>query len=305
MKALRAHARGGADQLVYEDAPVPEPDPGHVLVAVHAAGITFTELLWDESWSRNGVDRTPIVPAHELSGTVVDLGPGVTEPAVGTEVYGLIPFDRDGAAAEYAVVPVSSLVDKPRCIPHEQAAAFPLAALTAWQALTLHARVRRGSTVLVQGGAGSVGGFAVQLASTLGATVTATCLAGDIDFVRSLGADDVRPPGGLPPRAYDVVLDTVSGQTLEDSYGLVHRGGTLVTLLVPPSQDRADRLGITAVFFVVSADRSQLGQIASMIDDGTLQVTVAQTFPLRDGRAAYQSGSRSPRLPGKTVLVVR
>lgn len=169
MRAVRAHRRGGPEQLVYEVAPRPEPAPGDVLVAVHAASITSDELTWDTTWTDNnepgGRDRTPIIPAHETSGVVAALGPEVTGTKVGDEVYGLIPFVRDGAAAEYVTVPADVLAAKPATVDHDAAAAVPLAALTAWQALVDHAALRAGQHVLIHGAAGGVGSFAVQLAA--------------------------------------------------------------------------------------------------------------------------------------------
>lgn len=140
-----------------------------MLVAVHAASITSDELTWDTTWTDNnepgGRDRTPIIPAHEMSGVVAALGPEVTGTKVGDEVYGLIPFVRDGAAAEYVTVPADVLAAKPATVDHDAAAAVPLAALTAWQALVDHAALRAGQHVLIHGAAGGVGSFAVQLAA--------------------------------------------------------------------------------------------------------------------------------------------
>ena len=135
MMALRAHARGGPEQLVYEQAPALAAGPGEAFIAVHAAAITFAELTWDLSWTtRDGADRTPVIPSHEMSVTVAGLGDGIAGLAVGDEVIGLIDFDRDGAAAEYVAMPAASLAAKPPSVSHEQAATLPLAALTAWQA---------------------------------------------------------------------------------------------------------------------------------------------------------------------------
>ena len=230
MMALRAHARGGPEQLVYERAPRPVPGPGEALVAVHAAGITFDELTWDLSWTRSdGADRTPVIPAHEVSGTVASTGPGVTDLAPGDGVYALIDFGRDGAAAEYVTVPASALAARPRSLSHVQAATLPLAALTAWQALTDHAGLVRGERVLVQGGAGGVGVYAVQLAAFLGGQVTAAGRSHSEDFVRGLGATDFissqGPGGGAKTASQDVVIDTVGGQVLADSFALLRRGG--------------------------------------------------------------------------------
>ncbi len=306
MMALRAHARGGPEQLVYEQAPAPVPGPGEALVAVHAAAITFAELTWDLSWTtRDGRDRTPVIPSHEMSGTVTGIADGVTGVAVGDEVYGLIEFDRDGAAAEYVAVPAGDLAAKPRSISPAETATLPLAALTAWQALVDYAAVEPGERVLVHGGAGGVGAFAVQLAAILGAHVTATGRGGDAAFVRSLGAETFVAAGeGALPDQVDVVIDTVGGAVLDASYGLMRAGGRLVTLGAPPSQERAKDFGVHAMFFVVAPDPGELAQLAKLVDEGTLRTAVSQTFPLRDGRHAFESAGR-PRPPGKTVLIVR
>jgi NADPH:quinone reductase-like Zn-dependent oxidoreductase len=222
MMALRAHVRGGPEQLVYEQAPVPVPGPGEALVAVHAAAITFTELTWDLSWTtRDGRDRTPVIPSHEVSGTVASLGPEAGGLAVGDEVYGLIDFDRDGAAAEFVTLPAAHLAARPRSVAHAQAATLPLAALTAWQAVADQAALKPGEQVLVQGGAGGVGSYAVQLAAILGGTVTATGHANDRDFVLGLGAttfvalEDSTAGQAAAEHGFDVVIDTVGGAVLD------------------------------------------------------------------------------------------
>jgi NADPH:quinone reductase-like Zn-dependent oxidoreductase len=187
MQAIRAHSRGGPDRLRLEQAPVPVPEAGEVLIEIHAAAITDDELLWDESWTRGGVDRTPIIPSHEVSGTVGKLGDRLSDLKIGEDVYGLIEFDRDGAAAQYVTVPAADLARKPRSVDHIQAAALPLAALTAWQALLDHAQLRAGESVLVTGGAGGVGAYVVQLARHFGAHVAATVsTVGQFDLVTDL-----------------------------------------------------------------------------------------------------------------------
>ena len=303
--ALRAHARGGPEQLVYGPAPVPVPGRGEALVAVHAASITFAELSWDESWTtRDGRDRTPVIPSHEVSGTVARLGPGAGGLTVGEEVYGLIDFDRDGAAAEYVTVPAAHLAARPRSVSDEQAATLPLAALTAWQALVDHAALEPGERVLVQGGAGGVGSLTVQLAAILGGIVTATGHAGQRDFVLGLGATSFLAPDAAVPEGFDVVIDTIGGAVLEASYGVTRRGGRLVTLSAPPSADKASALGVRAMFFIVTPDAAELAKLAGLVDEGKLRPVISQVFPLRDGRQAFESASQ-PHPPGKTVLVVR
>ncbi len=313
MMALRAHARGGPEQLVYESAPAPVPGPGEALVAVHAAAITFAELTWDLTWTtKDGRDRTPVIPSHEVSGTVAGLGPDAGGLTAGDEVYGLIEFDRDGAAAQYVALPAAHLAARPRSVSHVEAATLPLAALTAWQALTDYAALEPGERVLVQGGAGGVGSYAVQLAAVLGGTVTATGRAGDRHFVRGLGAQGYLTAGeagpgdyrAAAPEGFDVVIDTVGGAVLDASYELTRRGGRLVTLSAPPSAERAAELGVHAMFFVVTPDAAALNRLAALVDEGRLRPIVSQSFPLREGRRAFESAT-TPRPPGKTVLTVR
>ena len=311
MMALRAHARGGPEQLVYEQAPVPEAGPGEALVEVHAAAITFAELTWDQTWmTLDGRDRTPTIPSHEVSGTVVALGLDASGVAVGEEVYGLIDFDRDGAAAQYVTLPAADLAARPRSISHVDTATLPLAALTAWQALVDHAALKPGERVLVTGGAGGVGNYAVQLAASLGGSVTATGRAVQREFVLGLGASTFDSTDGASPAeasredGFDVVIDTVGGGVLDASYGLARRGGRLVTLSAPPDADKAAALGVQATFFVVAPDATELAHLAGLVDDGRLRPVLSQTFPLRDGRQAFQSAT-VPHPPGKTVLIVR
>jgi NADPH:quinone reductase-like Zn-dependent oxidoreductase len=309
MMALRAHARGGPDQFVYEQAPTPVPGPGEALVEVHAGAITFAELTWDETWTtRDGRDRMPTIPSHEVSGTVAGLGPGAGGAggvAPGDEVYGLIDFDRDGAAAQYVTLPAAHLAARPRSVSHIEAATLPLAALTGWQALVDHADLKPGERVLVTGGAGGVGVYTVQLAAILGGSVTATGRAAQREFVLGLGAGSFLASGSEPGTdRFDVVIDTVGGAVLDASYPMTRQGGRLVTLAAPPDQDKAAALGLHATFFVVSPDAAELARLAALVDAGTLRPVLSQTFPLRDGRKAFESAA-VPHPPGKTVLIVR
>jgi NADPH:quinone reductase-like Zn-dependent oxidoreductase len=309
MMALRANARGGPEQLVYERVPVPDAGPGEVLLAVHAAAITFTELGWDIAWATpGGGERDALTPSHEVSGTVAGLGAGVTEFSVGDEVYGLVDFDRVGAAAEYVAVPAGALAHKPRSATHVQAAALALAALTAWQALVDHAVLSPGERVLIHGGAGGVGVYAVQIAAGLGAEVIATGDPSRGDFVRRLGAarfvDYTAEAVDWTLTALDVVLDTVGVAVAERSYAVLRPGGRLVTVVAPPSTELADKYEVKADFFIVRPDGDQLAQLAAMVDDDRLRPVVAQTFPLSAGRRAFEAAARKHK-PGKFVLVVR
>lgn len=308
MTALRAHRPGGPEVLVVERAPVPVPAAGEVLVSVRAAAITFDELTWPETWTRDGVDRTPIIPSHEVSGVVAETSSGVTDFAPGDEVYGLIDFDRDGAAAEFVAVPATDVAAKPSAVSHAVAAALPLAGLTALQALVDQAAVRPGEAVLVLGGAGGVGALTVQLAAILGAHVTATVRSDARELLGGFGAQrviDVRTEAFDESGPYDVVIDTVGGEALDQSFAVLRRGGRLVTLSAPPPEGKADEYGITATFFIVTPNRGQLDELAALVDGGRLRVEIAATFPLDEGREAFESGRRPGRRAGKTVIVVR
>lgn len=309
MMALRSHRRGGPETLVYEAAPTPVPATGEVLVEVHAAAITFTELGWNETWrSADGRDRTPIIPSHEVSGVVAGLGDGVDRFVIGDEVFGRIGFNRDGAAAEYTAVPANDLALRPLSVGHVESATVPLAALTAWQALADHARVRPGEHVVVLGGAGGVGGYAVQLARHLGATVSATARGADMDFVLGLGADVVLDYANANENNVldlaDVVIDAVGGPTSERAVRLVRPGGRLVTFSQPVDQAITEGRDLSTHFFIVEADPDELAGIAALVDAGKLRPTVAAVYALADGRSAFVEGPKA-HAPGKTVLTVR
>lgn len=308
MTALRAHRRGGPEQLVYEQAPRPAPGESEALVAVRAAAITLAELSWPETWEANGVDRTPIIPSHEFAGVVAEVGPGVDDLVAGDEVFGLVPFDRDGAAAEYVVVPSWSVARKPPDVPAVVAAAAALPALTAWEALSDHAHLQRGQRILIRGGTGGVGSFFTQFAREEGAHVTVTARERAVARAISLGAEHVIEADTESTHAvveqFDVAIDAVGADTPEWLFALVRPGGRVITLQEPADPALAERYGVMAEFFIVKAQREKLDQLASILAAGLVEVAVAATFPLSEGRAAYESRRRPGRAEGKTVLVI-
>ena len=309
VKAIRTHGRGGPEQLFFEDAPLPEVRRGDVLLQVRATGITPTELTWDETYQNaDGAPRIPSIPGHEVSGVVERMAPDVTDLRPGDEVYGLADFPRDGAAAEFAAVRAANLALKPRSIAHVQAAALPLSALTAWQALFEHAHLVAGQSVLIHGGAGGVGSLAVQLARWRRARVIATASGRDTAFVRSLGADDVidyhatRFEEAL--RDVDVVLDTIGGETRERSWRVLRKGGALITLVSPIPAGVAEQHGVRGIFFIVRGNRGQLDQISALVDEEKLKPVIAEVLPLARAREAFELGAEI-HSPGKIVLQAR
>ena len=285
-----------------ERAPVPVPAPGEVLVAVHAAAITFDELTWQETWTRDGADRTPVIPSHEVSGVVAAAG-NTTEFAVGDQVYGLIPFDRDGAAAEYVTVPAADLAARPTKVSHVESAALPLAGLTAWQALVEHAGVQPGERVLVHGGAGGVGALTVELAHSLGADVTTTVRSDAArDLVTELGADhviDTRTEDfDTAAAAYDVVVDTVGGRDL----GALVLGAASRGPADHPVRAAAD--GMAEAYEVTprsSSFRPTANNSSTARADSSTKAActspIAGTFDLQNGRAAFESGRATTPTP--------
>jgi NADPH:quinone reductase-like Zn-dependent oxidoreductase len=309
MRALHAYAKSDPSQLVYEEAAAPGLSPNDVLIRVHASGVTPSELDWSTTWLEpDGTPRTPpIVPGHEVAGVVEAIGLAAKGFSVGDEVYGLIAFRRDGADADYVAVRAAELAPKPVTLTFAEAAAVPLSALTAWQVLFDHGDLQSGQRILIHGGAGGVGSFAVQLARWRGAQVIATASARDAALVRELGADEV-----IDYRArrfeeaeagVDLVFDTVGGETWERSWDALRPGGRLVSVAVPRPPERESGDGRSAVWFVVTPNRAQLVEIGGLIDGGHVRPIVSAVLPLAEGQAAYGAG-RNGRGPGKTVLLV-
>ncbi len=300
MNAVRLHAPGGVEKLIFEQIETPQPGAGEALVRIHAAAITRDELEWPMS-------RLPAIPSYEFSGIVVELGPEVDDIQIGEAVYALSAFDRDGAAAEYAAVPTEFLAPKPKTLDDIQSAAIPLAALSAWQGLFEHGNLAAGQRALIHGAAGGVGGFAVQLAHQRGAYVIATASTMNIEAALKLGADKVintttsRFEDAI--EQVDLVFDTVGGGRLARSASVVRPGGRLVSIAAEPSQEQAAARGVRAIYFVVVPNRGQLIELARLVDSGSLQPTIDEVFPLAEARKAFER-SLGEHKAGKIVLQI-
>jgi NADPH:quinone reductase-like Zn-dependent oxidoreductase len=297
MRAMCASSNDPAS-LTCETVPVPDPGPGELLVEVHATAVTAGELTWPESW--------PAIPCHDLSGVVAGTGSGVTRWRPGDEVYGLVGFDRPGAAAEYVTAPAADLAAKPSGVGHAEAAAVPLGALTAWQALHEHARLQPGQHVLVHGGAGGVGSYAVQLAALHGARVTATASARDAEFVAGLGAADVLDyTGRFEDHVHDadIVVDPVGGEAMARSWPVLRSGGILVAIAEEPGEDHGGRDDVRGVYFVVKPDGGQLRELAALVSSRRLRPAVSAVFGLADLPAAFRA-QRPARAPGKVIISI-
>jgi NADPH:quinone reductase-like Zn-dependent oxidoreductase len=300
VRTMRAMCASSSDpaSLTSESVPVPDPGPGELLVEVRSTAVTAGELSWPESW--------PAIPCHDLSGVVAAAGNEADGWRSGDEVYGLVGFDRPGAAAEYVTAPAADLAPKPASVDHLAAAAVPLGALTAWQALHEHAQLAAGQHVLVHGGAGGVGAYAVQLAGLAGARVTATASAQDLAFVAGLGADDVLDYSGRfedHVGDVDVVIDPVGGTTTARSWPVMRSGGILVAIADEPDPGQRGRGDVRGVYFVVRPDGGQLRELAALVDKQQLRPVVSAVFDLADLAEAFHA-PRAGRGPGKVVISV-
>ena len=304
MKAIRAHQSTGIAGLVLDEAPEPKPMFCEVLVKVVACGITHNELDWPIWTCRAGHPRPSIIPGHEVSGVVAALGFGTAGVAVGDEVYGLTDQLRDGAAAEYVAVEARNVAIKPQVIDHVHAAALPRAGLTAWQGLFDHGKLTEGQTVIIHGAGGAVGSTAVQLARWAGAEVIGTGRSHSRALVDKLGADRfiALDAGHLEDAAgqADLVFDTIGGEVLTRSPGLLKPGGRLVTIkadAAPP----VTRDDISRIVFIQESSRAQLTELARLVDEGHLRPQVGAVYPLAQAAEAYRAKAAGG-IAGRTVL---
>jgi NADPH:quinone reductase-like Zn-dependent oxidoreductase len=308
MKAWRVHKFGPPEAMIFETVPRPDPGSGEVLVKVHAAGVG----AWD-GWIRAGRSALPqplpLTLGSDLSGEIAALGSGISNMAVGEQVFGVTNTQFLGAYAEYAVASAAMLAKKPSSLSYVEAASVPVIAVTAWQGLFDQARLEAGQTVVIHGAAGNVGAYAVQLARRARLRCIATVGTKDIDYVRTLGANKVVDYHAQrfedEVKDADAVLDLVGGETLTRSFQVLRRGGKLISTVSQPDQDRAKHYGVTAAFFLVEVTTERLRRIAELIDRGELKTRVGAVLPLADARDAHMLlESRRPLPRGKIVLNV-
>ncbi|GAA3904534.1 MULTISPECIES: NADP-dependent oxidoreductase [Streptomyces] len=308
MRAIVQNTYGGPEVLTETELALPEPGVGEVRVRIAAAGVNPTD--WKHRDGTIPYDHgLPVTPGWDVSGTVDKVGPGVTIFDEGDEVFGMLPYPyQPGGYAAYATGPARAFAAKPESIDFTQAAALPLASLTAWQALNDTARLTRGQHVLIQGGAGGVGHLAVQIARHLGAEVTATASAADADFVRSLGAAHV--VDYRTTTISDVLTDAdaalvpFTGQTRLDSLRSVRRGGVLVSLLGANDEalTLASERGVRYRSMMVQSDHAGMQAIADMAAAGALHAKIHSTLPLSQATEAHRLGEDG-KIDGKLVLI--
>jgi NADPH:quinone reductase-like Zn-dependent oxidoreductase len=330
MKAIRVHEHGGPAVLRYDEVPIPDPGSGEALVRVHAAGVNPPD--W---YVRDGMTNLPpeirpqfslpLIPGTDVSGVVEAVAADVHDLSIGEEVFGLLRFPSLGANgyAEYVTAPASDFARKPANIDHAHAAGVPMAGLTAWQFLielghdqpspfsaAQHDPIalNANTTVLINGAAGGVGHFAVQLARWKGAHVIAVASGTHESFLRELGADQFidytknRPEDLL--HDVDLVLDTVGGPESPRLLRTLKRGGSLYPVFFAAfDEEETAKLGVTISSTQVRSNGAQLAELARLLDAGTVRVAIDSTFPLADARAAHERAARG-HIQGKIVLTV-
>jgi NADPH:quinone reductase-like Zn-dependent oxidoreductase len=309
MNAIRIHNYGGPEVLQYEDAPRPQARNGEVLVRIHAAGVN--PLDWKvRAGSLSGLfqHKLPLIPGWDVSGVVDEVGTAVSQFKRGDEVFAMADPTRDGAYADYIAVREGALAMKPKSLHHVRAAAVPLSALTAWRALFDLGQLQSEQRILIHGGSGGVGHFAVQLAKWKGAHVLATASTKSQELLRKLGADETIDYTSQEfediANKIDMVLDTIGGATQDRSWAVLKKGGVLISLVQPPSQEKANQFGVRGMMCSVQPDGAQLSKIAKFIDSGKIRPTIDRTLPLKEARRAHEL-SQNGHVRGKIVLRVK
>jgi NADPH:quinone reductase-like Zn-dependent oxidoreductase len=307
MHAMRIHEFGGPEILRLETLPVPVPQDDEILVRIAAASVNPVDYKTREGkFPPVTKDNLPITLGRDLAGTVESFGSAVQGAAKGDAVFALLGRDR-GAYAQFVTVKPGEFAAQPKNLEPVQAAAVPLAALTAWQGMFVHGGLRSGQRVLIHGGAGGVGHLAIQLAKAKGAFVVTTASKDDLDFVREIGADQAIDYKNQKfedeVKDIDLVYDLIGGDTQTRSFAVLKNGGALVSTLKEPDKARAKEKNLHTAHYMAEPNAAQLAEIGGLIASGKVKPSIQATFPLEDAGKA-QSLLEGSHVRGKVVLTV-
>jgi|1186.fasta_scaffold69273_1 NADPH:quinone reductase-like Zn-dependent oxidoreductase len=299
MRAVVVRETGDPDVLREEDIEAPKPDDGGVLIRVRAASVNPIDWKYRRGHAEKAL---PAVLGNDASGTVeASRAEGFSE---GDEVFGMV---ASGGYAELAVASAAAIARKPAGVSHEQAAAIPVAGMTAWQALFDRGGLQSGQTALIAGAAGGVGHFAVQFARHAGARTSGTGSSRNRDFVLELGADEyvdyTQQDVADTVSDVDVAFDTVGGETTQSLVPTLREGGIVVTIAGPPPEEAAQARGARADLLVMNPDPAQLARIADLVAAGDVRVEIAEVLPLADAPRAHEL-SESGHVRGKLILTL-
>jgi alcohol dehydrogenase len=311
MKAAQINSYGAKDVLkIANDAPKPQAQEGQVLIEIHAAGVNPFDWKLREGYMKEFIPlKFPATLGGDFAGVISELGEGVSGFNVGDEVYGSAnAAGGQGSFAEFTPVKADQTAMKPKSVDFTVAAALPLAGTSAYQALVEHAHLQSGQKVLIHGGAGGIGTFAIQLAKHIGAHVATTVASDDFEYVKSLGADEAIDYKAQKfeeiIKDYDVVFDTVGGETNKKSYSVLKSGGVLVSMTEQPDKELSANLGVKAIAQQSRATSERLSELAKLVDTGVIKVNVDKVFPLEqvfEALAYLQEGQHR----GKVVINVK
>ncbi|PYK05681.1 MAG: NADPH:quinone reductase [Verrucomicrobia bacterium] len=309
MKAMVVHEFGGPEVMKYEDAPRPEPKDDEILVRVMAAAVNPVDSYVRQGmFAKRGMDNRPAIIGYDISGVVEKTGANAKKFKAGDKVYSYLSVMRGGGYAEFAIAKESETALKPKNINFEEAAAVPLAATTAWQSLVDEAKLNAGQTVLVHGGSGGVGSFAIQIAKARGAKVIATASTAHQDLLKQLQVDQAIDYTTTKfedmVKDVDVVLNCVRAEALARSYGVVKKGGIIVSITDEPDQTECAKHGIRGSRLGAHPDANVLEELTKLIEAGKMKPIVSQTLPLADASKAHQQIETHHTL-GKIVLKVK
>lgn len=304
MAAVRMHSFGGPEVLQVDLVERPAPGAGEVLVKVLAASVNPVDWkIRNGSYPAVKDEDLPIVPGRDICGTVEGIGGASGQFKPGDVVYAFL--GAGGGYEEYALAKVEELAHKPASLNPVEAAAVPLAGITAWQGLFDHGGLQAGQRVLIHGGAGGVGHLAIQFAKARGAWVATTVSGDDAEFASRIGADKVIDYKSVAFEdavdSLDMVFDLVGGETRTRSFAVLKQGGILVSTLGEPDRDEAERRGVRVAGYVAKPHGGQLAEIARLVDDGRVRVEVQQVFPLAEAAEAQRNLEVS-HTRGKVVL---
>ncbi len=307
MKAIQIHQFGGVEELKYEDAELPKINPDDVLIKVFATSINPVDWKVREGEMKQIKFTFPLILGWDVSGVITEVGSEVKNFEVGQEVYSRPDLPRNGTYAEYVAVKAGSIAEKPRSIPHLEAASIPLAGLTAWQGIFDNGKLKPGQKILIHGASGGVGTLAIQLAKWKGAYVIGTASEKNIDFLKELGADEVidykHQQFEKELKDIDVVFDTIGGETQKKSAEVLKTGGILVSTVGVQDEEVFKAKNIQAVGFAAQTYPEQLKQMADLVDSGKLKPIINQVFLLEE-IAKAQKVSEEGHTRGKIAIKV-
>jgi alcohol dehydrogenase len=308
MKAARIHNYGGPDEVHFENAERPTPGEGQLLIKVKAAGVNPVDWKIRKGYMQKNLPlHFPVTLGGDFSGVVEAVGPGVEGFEIGEEVYGQagVMTGGSGTFAESTLAPAEAVAAKPKSVGHKEAAALPLVGVSALQALVENLKLEKGQRVLIHGGAGGIGSAAIQIAKHLGAYVATTAAGSDLEYVKSLGADQAvdykKEKFEDVVDEVDDVLDTVGGETYKRSFAVLKRGGRIVSMIEQPNQELMEKRGAEAIMQFTKVTTERLQKLTELVEAGALKINIDRTFPLEQaGEALREIEEHPPR--GKVVV---